>query len=80
MVGVLCTLIQLAILVFFLRAVLSWFPLEPGGALSKVNGVLSSITEPALAPLRRAIPPAGRIDLSFLVMIFGLFLLSNIIC
>jgi YggT family protein len=80
MVGVLCTLIQLAILVFFLRAVLSWFPLEPGGAMSKVNGVLFSITEPALAPLRRVIPPAGRIDLSFLVLIFGLFLLSNIIC
>ncbi|MFA9564287.1 MAG: YggT family protein [Acidimicrobiales bacterium] len=78
--AVLCLLIQLAILVFFLRAVLSWFPLEPGGVMAKVNGALFSVTEPVLAPLRRAIPPAGRLDMSFLVLIIGLFLLSNIIC
>ena len=78
--AVLCLLIQLAILVFFLRAVLSWFPLEPGGVMAKVNGALFSVTEPVLAPLRRAIPPAGRLDMSVLVLIIGLFLLSNIIC
>jgi YggT family protein len=73
-----CWIINLAILVFFLRAVLSWFPLEPGGVMAKVNGALFTVTEPVLAPLRRVIPPAGRIDLSFLVLIFGLFLVARV--
>ena len=77
---ILCWIIDLAILVFFLRAVLSWFPLEPGGVMAKLNGALYTVTEPVLAPLRRNIPPAGRIDLSFLVLIFGLFIIRNIFC
>ena len=30
------------------------------------------------AASRRTIPPAGRIDLSFLVLIFGLFLVARV--
>ncbi len=74
-----CWLINLAILVFFLRAVLSWFPLEPGGVMARVRSTLVSVTEPVLLPLRRVIPPAGALDLSFLVLIFGLFILASVL-
>ena len=62
--------------ILFPRAILSWFPASPGGALASVNGVLYRLTEPVLAPVRRLLPPvrAGGmgIDLSFIVVFFGL--------
>ena len=62
------------------RAVLSWFPMNPGSALAPIARILVDITEPVLAPLRRVIPQAGVIDLSFLVAFFGLSIIRGIIC
>lgn len=75
----LCTLLQLYLLVLFARIILSWFPVSPGGGLASVASVLYSLTEPILGPLRRAIPPvrfgAAAIDLSPLIVLIGLQLL-----
>ncbi len=65
--------------VLFPRALLSWFPASPGSALATVNHVLYRLSEPVLGPVRRILPPlrAGNmgIDLSFLVVFFGIQLI-----
>ena len=76
----LCAFITVFIVVLIVRAVLSWFPLESGGFLAQVNRVVVDVTEWAVAPLRRIIPPIGMFDISFLVLVFGLFILQNAIC
>lgn len=65
---VLCAALSIYLLVLLARAILSWFPVRGDGAMSSVQHVLFILTEPALAPLRRVIPPAGMFDLSFIVL------------
>ncbi len=76
----LCKLIQLYVLVLLVRIALSWFPIQRGTALDSVNNFVRSLTEPVLAPLRRALPPAGMFDLSPMVVFFGLLVLQGIVC
>ncbi len=77
---VLCALITVFIVVVFARVIRSWFPVRPGTGLAQLNGILVDLTEWILAPMRRIIPPVGMIDLSFLVLTFGLFILRGVIC
>lgn len=65
-------LISLYTLVIFVRIILSWFPMSPGGALGQVNRVLYQITEPVLGPARRLIPSLGPIDISPVVVVIAL--------
>ena len=76
----LCAFITVFIVVLIVRAVLSWFPLEQGGFLAQVNRLVVDVTDWAVVPLRRVIPPVGMFDISFLVLVFGLFLLRSAIC
>ena len=50
-------------------ALLSWFRVQPGTALARVQIFLYRATEPVLRPVRRIIPPMAGLDLSFLVVI-----------
>ena len=79
-----CRLLQLYLIVMFARIILSWFPLNPGTLMASVYGFLYSVTEPVLGPIRRVIPPIGAggmgLDLSPLVVFFGITILSNAIC
>ena len=72
------------IVILFARIILSWFPLSPGGAMSTVYGVLHKLTEPVLAPIRRIIPPIGMggmgLDLSPLIVFFGISILRQFVC
>ena len=77
---ILCALITVFIVVVFARVILSWFPVRPGTGLAQLNGLLIDLTEWVLAPMRRVIPPVGMIDVSFLVLTFGLFILRGVIC
>jgi YggT family protein len=79
-VDILCALITVFLVVLFARAVLSWFPIRPGTFLAQVSLLLRDLTEWALAPLRRVIPPAGMFDLSFIVLFFFLIILRGAIC
>lgn len=63
---VLITILQIAIIG---RALISWFPVSPSNPLVRV---LTEITEPVLAPLRRVIPRFGMIDLTPMVAIIVL--------
>jgi YggT family protein len=76
----LCAFITVFIVILFVRAVLSWFPLEGGGFLAQVNRLATDATEWAVAPLRRIIPPIGMFDVSFIVLVFGLFILRGVVC
>jgi YggT family protein len=72
---ILADLVTVYIVVLFVRAVLSWFPLRPGTFLSSLNRLVIDLTEPVLRPFRRIIPPAGVFDLSFLVVLILLYVL-----
>ena len=64
----------------FGRIILSWFPLAPGGAMASVFGVLYSITEPVLGPVRRVLPSVAMIDLSPIVVFIGLGIVRGALC
>ncbi len=66
---ILCSALNVYLLILLARAIMSWFPVRPGTGLASFLGVLMQLTEPVLAPVRRIIPPAGMFDLSFLVVL-----------
>jgi YggT family protein len=79
-VEVLCALLTIFLIVLALRAILSWFPTSPGTFLAQLNSVLFQLTDWALRPMRRIIPPAGMFDLSFMVLFFLVLILRSIVC
>lgn len=82
--AIVCLLLVLYIVAIFARIVLSWFPIDPDGAVATVAGFLYLITDPVLAPLRRVIPPVRvggmGLDLSPTIVIFGLFIVLQVLC
>jgi YggT family protein len=69
-INYLCRILSYAIII---RVILSWF--MPGHQ-NMIMLILDDITEPLLAPLRRVIPRLGMFDLSPLVAIGILYLIS----
>jgi YggT family protein len=78
--AIICPLFEIYILCFFARAILSWFPPPREGFLATANSFLFTITEPLLRPVRRLVPPMGAIDVSFLLVMVGLFVIRQIVC
>jgi YggT family protein len=77
----LCALGNLYLIILIARAILSWFPLSNGSPLLPVVRFLHAVTEPVLRPMRRVIPPAGMLDLSFLVtFLLFQFLILPVLC
>ncbi len=68
-------LLNVAMLLFVARAILSWFPIGFDSPVRPIADGLNRITDPVLVPIRRVIPPIGGIDLSILVVIFGIRLI-----
>ena len=56
-------------LIMFPYAILSWFRIQPGTTLARIQYFLYQATEPVLRPVRRIIKPMGGLDFSFLVVI-----------
>ena len=79
MTDVICAILSIFRLVLLARAITSFFPVRPGTSFAQVVDVLYKVTEPALAPLRRIIPPLGMFDLSFLVLLIGLQVFSSVL-
>lgn len=65
--------------ILLLRAILSWV----SQGRSPVEYVMTQLTEPLLAPIRRILPPMGGFDLSvlvlFLVLQFANYLMGDLI-
>lgn len=73
-ISFLSILVYILNLAVFGRALISWFPLKPDNPLVRV---LTEITEPILAPLRRVIPRVGMIDITPMVAIIILFIVGQ---
>jgi len=77
--NIVAQLLSLFSLAIFARAILSFFPMRPGSPIAPVAQFLYRITEPVLAPVRRALPSMGGLDLSPLVVILGIQILTGIL-
>lgn len=66
-------LVQVLTFCIFARAIISWFPISPTNPLVVI---LNQITEPVLGPLRRVVPTMGAIDLTPLIAIVILQIVS----
>ena len=77
--ALIASLINLYVIAIFARAILSFFPISNGSPVAGGAAFLYRITEPALAPVRRALPPMGGLDLSPLVVIIGLQIAARIL-
>ena len=62
--------------VVIIRAVLSWIPVP---SLYQLNVILFKLTEPALRPLRKLVPPykTGGLDLSPMILIVLLIFINS---
>ena len=77
--NILCTAVQLYVVVLFARIIFSWFPISPDSPMASVFSVLYAVTEPVLGPVRRMLPPVGvggmGLDLSPIIVLLVLRLL-----
>ena len=62
-------LLQVASILFIVRAVLSWIRISGDSPFYPVVRFVYQVTEPVLAPIRRVLPPLGGLDLSILAVI-----------
>ncbi len=76
----LCQLLGVYFIVLIARVILSWFPLQPGTAMASIGSIVYQLTEPVMAPVRRLIPSVGMIDISPIVVFFGIQILRSVIC
>lgn len=81
---IVCSLIQIYILVVFARILLDWVRVPSEHAVGRVRSVLATVVDPVLVPLRKIIPPVrmggAALDLSPLVLLIALSVLSSAIC
>lgn len=68
------SLIDLYSLVIVVAVVMSWLP---AGRRHPLAMMARSLTEPVLAPIRKAIPPMGGLDLSPMVLLLALQFLKR---
>jgi YggT family protein len=78
-VGLLCSLISVYYIVLLARVILSWFPVQPGTPMASIVSIIYQLTEPVMGPVRRIIPTIGMIDISPIVVFFGLRILQSAI-
>ncbi len=70
----LARLIDLYSFVVLVAVILSWVPLDRRNPLVTIT---HGLTEPVLAPIRRALPPMGGLDLSPMVLLVALQILKG---
>ena len=63
-------------LVVFGAVIISWVQLPPSNPIATV---LHALTEPVLTPIRRLLPDMGGLDLSPLVLLFGLRMVRGVL-
>jgi len=73
-------LVNILVIAIFLRAIISWFRLAPD---NPIIVILTQVTEPILAPLRRVVPSLGMFDITpwiamLLLQFLGQLIVSNL--
>jgi YggT family protein len=75
-------LIELYIVVLFVRIMFTWFPITPGTSAAKFEQAIGKVTDPLLTRVRRLVPPvrigAGALDLSPMIIFVVLIILLKI--
>ena len=74
LVELIAILLNVLVFAIFARAIITWFPIDRDGPIVRT---IDAITEPVLAPLRRVIPMVGMIDISPMVAIVVLSIISS---
>ena len=78
-----CLVFTLYYAILIVRIILSWVPSLPE-PVEPLARLVRGLTDPLLIPLRRVIPPVrmgpGALDLSPLVLFFGISILSSLFC
>jgi YggT family protein len=78
-----CIALTLYYIILIGRIILSWVPSLPEPLLPIANA-LRAVTDPLLTPLRNVLPPVrigvAALDLSPLVLIFGVIILRGLLC
>jgi YggT family protein len=69
-------LLQVFALAIFVRVLLSWVVRDYGNPVFRL---LVDVTEPVLAPIRRAIPTPGGLDFSPMIAIIVITLISQML-
>ena len=77
--GIVLQLISFYELVIIARAISSFFPITSGSPFAPIVDLLYKATEPVLQPIRRVLPPMGGFDLSPMILLIALQLLSRIL-
>lgn len=80
---VVCISLDLYYVILLIRIILSWVPRLPE-PIEPVARAVRAVTDPLLNPLRGLIPPvrigAGALDLSPLILFFGIVILRSLLC
>ena len=73
-------IIQILWIAIFGRVILSWFIMNTRSrTILSIYQALHQITEPILAPLRRVVPMMGMVDITPMVAIFLLWIISYVL-
>ena len=78
-----CFALSLYTLVLFAHVIFSWVP-RPPEPIQPLVGVVRSLVDPVLLPVRRVVPPLPlggvQLDLSIIVLFFGVSILRSVLC
>ena len=78
---VICALLIAYFAVLGLRMVMTFFPPpRVNSPLATLQHVIVDLTEPVLLPIRRLMPAAGPIDLTFIVVLLILSIIIRSFC
>ena len=84
MLRIICTLLDIYIVAIIARVILSWVGVPGDHPVGRLVAVLSKFVDPPLRSIGRVMPtiPIGgiRLDLSPLVLLIGISLVSRVIC
>ncbi|HET9782325.1 MAG TPA: YggT family protein [Candidatus Dormibacteraeota bacterium] len=75
-IGLLVWIIRIFVLLVFIRVLLGWISPYPRNSFMRFFWV---VTEPVLAPIRRALPYVGGFDLSPLVVWLAAIILTAVL-
>jgi YggT family protein len=84
-VSLICTALQIYVIVIFARVILTWFPISPESAVASIDNLLRRATDPVLEPIRRMLPAARMGGLAFdfsplIVIVVIYFVLVPLFC
>jgi YggT family protein len=80
---IVCIALRLYWLVLIVRIVFSWIPAPPD-PVRPIARTVRALTDPLIVPLRGVIPPlqlgAVALDMSILIVFFGLWIVTGLLC